>query len=228
MRALYDPLHTHTHAENNRVESMYESHREGRRGMREKRGERHVNTQPFQVQERWSSCMWSSLRGNRKRRHSAALEEMQVNECAAFCLDFYQHSHETWVWIKSEERIQHLFRLWWRLHVASCWIKFEVPEVALKLKHLFIYLTQKNTHENKTSESWSERGHWTKNDSKMFVFVPEILPLWCCPPLVKSSVIRMFPCALPIKERKFQGPPVNETRHVRRVECHHFFDNLPH
>ncbi|KAK9540224.1 hypothetical protein VZT92_002690 [Zoarces viviparus] len=38
--------------------------------------------------------------------------------------------------------------------------------------------------------------------------------------------IRMFPCALPIEERKFQD--LQSMKHVMPIECHHFFDNLPH
>ncbi|KAL3045392.1 hypothetical protein OYC64_013627 [Pagothenia borchgrevinki] len=38
--------------------------------------------------------------------------------------------------------------------------------------------------------------------------------------------IRMFPHALPIKERKFQD--LQSMKHVMPVECHQFFDNLPH
>lgn len=38
--------------------------------------------------------------------------------------------------------------------------------------------------------------------------------------------IRMFPQALPIKDKKFQD--LQSMKHVIPVECHHFFDNLPH
>lgn len=38
--------------------------------------------------------------------------------------------------------------------------------------------------------------------------------------------ISLFPCALPIKERKFQD--LQSMKPIMPVECHHFFDNLPH
>ncbi|KAL7385043.1 hypothetical protein ABVT39_014197 [Epinephelus coioides] len=38
--------------------------------------------------------------------------------------------------------------------------------------------------------------------------------------------IRMFPSALPIKERKFQD--LQSMKHIMPIECHHYFDNLPH
>ena len=54
----------------------------------------------------------------------------------------------------------------------------------------------------------------------------EALPQRVQVPNEPISWIRMFPCALSIKEREFQD--LQSMKHVMPVECHHFFDNLPH
>lgn len=54
----------------------------------------------------------------------------------------------------------------------------------------------------------------------------EALPQRVQVPNESMAWIRMFPCALPIKERKFQD--LQSMKQVMPPECHHFFDNLPH
>ncbi len=54
----------------------------------------------------------------------------------------------------------------------------------------------------------------------------EALPQRVQVPNELMAWIRMFPCALPIKERKFQN--LQSMKHAMPVECHHFFQNLPH
>ena len=54
----------------------------------------------------------------------------------------------------------------------------------------------------------------------------EALPQRIQVPKEPMAWIRVFPCALPIKERKFQD--LQSMKHVMPIECHPFFDNLPH
>ncbi|KAL7373889.1 hypothetical protein ABVT39_016715 [Epinephelus coioides] len=64
------------------------------------------------------------------------------------------------------------------------------------------------------------------SEGKVHFIAWEALPQRVQVPNEPIAWIRMFPCTLPIKERKFQD--LQSMEHVRPVKCHHFFDNLPH